>query len=428
MTHSPDDIDAPIRAKAAFLGLGQESLEALRAFRPIVEERIDAIMDEFYAHVTANGDLRAMLGDAASVERVKAAQRRHWLALFAGKLDGDYVATTRRVGLAHYRTQLSPAWYMGGYCLAFTRFLDLAGQRLSGEPDRLRRTIAAIARVVFLDMDLALGVYYEAIVAERRAAEDEQRRAKEQADTANRAKSTFLANMSHELRTPLTAIIGFAEIMMQESFGPIGSSQYRDYTRDIHTSGRHLLQVINDILDMSRVEAGKLQLTESEVEVNELFDAAVRLVADSAAAGAVHLERRIAPELPRIIADERILKQILLNLLSNAVKFTPAGGRIILSAALEPDDWLNVSVADTGIGIAADKIEKVLAPFVQAENPMQRRYKGVGLGLPLVKAMTEQHGGRFTLRSVPGQGTTTTVLLPPSRLSRGERNVARVRA
>jgi PAS domain S-box-containing protein len=240
--------------------------------------------------------------------------------------------------------------------------------------------------------------------------------AKEEAEIASRSKSEFLANISHELRTPLNAIIGFTEIMHDEIFGPIGAPKYREYLADVLDSARHLLDLINDILDIAKAEAGKLQLDEETVDVRSVMVAATRLVHERAHRAKLALGIEVSADLPAIRGDERKLKQILLNLLTNAVKFTPAGGRITVAAALAPDGDLLLTVADTGIGIAAADIATALAPFGQVDGSLQRKYQGTGLGLPLSRAMVELHGGTLDIESTVGAGTTVTIRLPASRV------------
>jgi PAS domain S-box-containing protein len=240
--------------------------------------------------------------------------------------------------------------------------------------------------------------------------------AKTAAELGNRAKTEFLANMSHELRTPLNAIIGFSEVMKGEMFGPIGHDQYREYAGDILRSGQHLLDVINDVLDMSKIEAGRMELREEVVELGDAISSCLKLIGQRV----LEMEHKLIVEAPadspRLLADAHMVKRILLNLLSNAVKFTPRGGTITLKATPHANGDLTVSVSDTGIGIAADDLEKVWLPFSQVENPMQRKYQGTGLGLPLVRSMAELHQASVDISSVVGAGTTVTVHFPRMRV------------
>ena len=252
-------------------------------------------------------------------------------------------------------------------------------------------------------------------VTDRVRAEEALRAAKEQAEFASRSKSEFLANVSHELRTPLNAIIGFSEIMRMEMFGAIGQRQYREYARDIHDSGVHLLTLINDILDLSKIEAGKYELHPTDLQLGEIVSSCLRLVKDRAAHGSLTLHAELAPSLPPLHADERAVKQILINLLSNATKFTPAGGRVTVRARTEESGDFLLSVADTGIGIAEKDIPKAMAAFSQVDSALNRKYAGTGLGLPLVRLLTEMHGGSVLLESTVGRGTTVTVRLPQKR-------------
>ncbi len=235
---------------------------------------------------------------------------------------------------------------------------------------------------------------------------------KVRAEGANKAKSEFLANMSHELRTPLNAINGFSEIMVGEMFGPLGDRRYKEYASDILGSGQHLLALINDILDMSKIEAGKMTLNLEAVAVEEVVEDAVRLVRAKADEAGLSLQAALPP-LPEVKADYRALKQIMLNLLSNAVKFTPRGGRVTVAA--EPrGDGLRVSVTDTGIGISEDDLRRLARPFEQAESQLVKTQQGSGLGLALTKSLVELHGGRLELVSEPGEGTTVSFTLPLS--------------
>jgi signal transduction histidine kinase len=250
---------------------------------------------------------------------------------------------------------------------------------------------------------------------ERQAAYDALRLAKEEAEAASRAKSGFLATVSHELRTPLNAIIGFSEMMLREVLGALGNEQYRAYAIDIHASGSHLLQIINDILDLSKAESGKLELYEDVFDLRDMIRAVGQLtstrICDAGLSNATHLP----PELPLLRADERKTKQVLLNLVTNAAKFTPPGGHIEIVGAYDDGVGLTLTVVDTGIGIGPDDIGRVLEPFVQVDSSLSRQHQGTGLGLPLVKAIMELHGGALTLESTVGVGTRVKITFPPER-------------
>jgi two-component system cell cycle sensor histidine kinase PleC len=237
------------------------------------------------------------------------------------------------------------------------------------------------------------------------------------AEGANKAKSEFLANMSHELRTPLNAINGFSEIMVGEMFGGLGDRRYKEYAQDILSSGQHLLALINDILDMSKIEAGKMNLRFEPLHLQDVVDDAVRLVRNRAESSGLVLESEL-PALPEIEADYRAVKQVLLNLLSNALKFTPHGGRIQVSAELREDalgERVRVYVHDTGIGISKADLARLAQPFEQIESQHSKTQQGTGLGLALTKSLVEMHDGALELASEPGKGTTVSFTLPVRR-------------
>lgn len=240
--------------------------------------------------------------------------------------------------------------------------------------------------------------------------------AKDRAERASQAKSDFLANMSHELRTPLNAINGFSEIMEQEAFGPLGSDQYRGYATDIRRSGQHLLAIIDDVLDMTRIEAGRTTPEEDIIDLVELLDDAVAMVRPLAEAGELTLNCPPATDRPAVCGDPRMLRQILLNLLTNAIKFTRPGGSVSVQIETGSAGELLMQVADTGIGIAPEDQERVLQPFEQVTSPFSRDHQGTGLGLPLALRFAALHGGKLELASKPGQGTTATVTLPAERI------------
>jgi signal transduction histidine kinase len=250
-----------------------------------------------------------------------------------------------------------------------------------------------------------------------RATIAELQAAKLHAEAASKAKSDFLANMSHELRTPLNAIIGFSDVMKSQILGPIGNRTYLDYAADINFSGKHLLEIINDILDVVRHESGKMELKEEVVDVEAVINEARRLVAPQALQGEVELTWRApASALPPLFCDRVRLRQMLLNILSNAVKFTGPGGSVEIAAELT--DGLQLIVKDSGVGIKPEDIARIMTPFGQVDTEYSRHHQGTGLGLTLTKALVERHGGRLSLISVPDVGTTVRLSFPAERLAR----------
>jgi PAS domain S-box-containing protein len=245
--------------------------------------------------------------------------------------------------------------------------------------------------------------------------ERELREAKELAEQANRQKSDFLARISHELRTPLNAIMGFSEVMRTERFGELRNDKYRGYANDIHSSGEHLLALINDLLDLSKVEAGKLELNFTAESIADATEHALRLLQEEARNARVLMRTAFPAKLPRVVADHRALRQIMLNLLSNAVKYTNAGGQVVVSASIEQDGSLAVRVKDTGIGMTAEQLLDALQPFTRVESPDRVR-QGTGLGLPLTKALTEANRARFHMSSAPNQGTLAEIVFPGTRV------------
>jgi two-component system cell cycle sensor histidine kinase PleC len=249
---------------------------------------------------------------------------------------------------------------------------------------------------------------------ERRNREAEE--ARHAAESANRSKSRFLAVMSHELRTPLNAIIGFSDLIRTQSLGRLQPTKYLEYAEDIHVSGQNLLAVINDILDMAKIEDGKMVLFEEAIDLGEQITGATRFVGERARQGQVALDREVAPGLPPLFADQRSIRHILLNLLSNAIKFTPGGGRIAVRVDRTEDGGLELVVADTGIGMSPEHLAIALTPFGQVANEYTRRHDGTGLGLPLVKSLAELHGAVTEIESALGEGTTVRIAFPPERV------------
>ncbi len=251
--------------------------------------------------------------------------------------------------------------------------------------------------------------------------------AAEQAHQANRAKSTFLANMSHELRTPLNAIMGFSEIMKDQHLGPVNNPRYLSYSKDIHTSGRYLLGIINDILDLSKIEAGKMSLESAEeFDFAPTVQGSLDLIGNLGDKFDVELINNLPKDGMRLLAVERMVRQILINLVGNAIKFTPAGGTVCITGGPVADGAYELTVRDSGVGMSEQDIAVALTPFGQIANLLGAKHTGTGLGLPLAKAMIELHGGTLTIQSTPYKGTAVTLTFPPARVTAGSAIAQRV--
>jgi signal transduction histidine kinase len=276
-----------------------------------------------------------------------------------------------------------------------------------------RREVRHVHFVVFRD------------ITERRQAQEALILAAEKASEADRAKSEFIANVSHELRTPLNAIIGFSEILRKQMFGELGAPQYIEYAEDINLSGQHLLDLINDVLLVSKIESGGHDLKERKLDVAMVAEASLRIVRGYPKAASLNFVTDIPEKLPSLNADERAFRQILLNVLSNAVKFTPAGGRVHLGIRVESLGDLAITVTDTGIGIPAEKVSQVTSPFFQVDGAMHRQFAGTGLGLNIVAKLAALHGAKLEIESREGVGTAVSVRFPPARVISSE-NVVRL--
>jgi len=280
--------------------------------------------------------------------------------------------------------------------------------------------------VLRMGEDARLRFKVEDLARELEETRDEALRKRFEAETANASKTAFLANMSHELRTPLNAILGFSEIIAQECFGPVGSERYRDYAGDIHSSGAHLLSLINDLLDVAKIEAGRMDLAPHALDAGRTFEIALKLIGTKAREKDQTLAIAVEGNAPGLYADERALKQILINLVSNAVKFTPLGGRIEVIGSRAANGDFQIMVRDNGPGIPREKIDSIFQPFNQVDNRFDRQAGGTGLGLALVRGLAELHGGRAWMESEMGRGCSVFVTLPVEKVGAASGFVSQV--
>lgn len=387
VTLRPDELEQSRRTEAQLRRVVEGSAQGI-----VVRTGSDILfVNEAYAH---------MLG-FSSTHELSAASRRD---TSAGRAPRDCYGAhpdDRALVAEHMRKRLAGEEFVSHYEF---RLLRSDGSILWVE------THAAVA-----DWDgQTASLSWVSDISHHKTLENELIRSRDAAEESTRAKAAFLANMSHELRTPLNAIIGFAEVIKDELFGPVGITRYAEYACDIHTSGRHLLDLINDILDHSKLEAGKHELRDEVFPLDATIRDCITLVRDRAQKSAVSIEVGITPNLPAMRGDPRAIKQILLNFLSNAIKFTPSGGAVAVRAA-EVDDSIALSVTDTGIGMSKEDIKVALSAFGQVDSKIGRQHQGTGLGLPISKSLIELHGGRLQVESHPGTGTTMTAIFPSER-------------
>jgi len=290
-------------------------------------------------------------------------------------------------------------------------------------PDGTVKWVHNVARAASRASGGEIGIWDGIVldVTAQKKAESELREARNEAELTSKVKADFLANVSHELRTPLNAIIGFSEVISDQTFGPVGVEKYLEYAHDIHESADHLLAVVNDILDLSRIEAGRATLVIEDVDAAELVDSCLRLIHGRAAEARLQLRRHVDPALPKLRVDPLKIKQILINLLSNAIKFTRSGGTVTIRVAGLADGGVSLAVSDTGIGIAKQDMAKAIETYGRIERDSSQRVEGTGLGLPLAKALAELHGGELVIESRAGKGTTVEVRLPASCVAPAKR-------
>jgi PAS domain S-box-containing protein len=371
---------------------GDTSKAQLRA---IIDFAVDAIItiDEEGIIRTFNAAAVSMFGYAAE----EAVGRNVSMLMpepYRGEHDG-YLQRYRKTGEAHF--------------IGSGR--EVLGRRKNGQTIPID---VAVSEITTAGIRLFTSIIRD--ITERKKAEWELLAAKEAAEEANRTKTRFLANMSHELRTPLNAIIGFSQMTRDQIHGLVGNERYLEYAIDINESGKHLLAIISDILDLTAVEAGKMELNAEPMGLAAVIDASVQVTAQRAKHGRVRVSISVEKDTPMIVADKLRMKQIVINLLSNAIKFTPEDGEVTIHTEVDEKGCLHIIVRDTGIGMDEDGLTTAMEPFGQAEGALSGKFEGTGLGLPLTRRLVEAHGGVLEIESRPRMGTTVTVCLPAERV------------
>jgi signal transduction histidine kinase len=397
--------DEKRRQMLGYLKIDALTIALLEQIAPVVEEHMDSIVANFYDYLTSFETTRNVFRDAAQVERLKESQKVYLRQALTGPYDEDYFQRRWRIGYIHNVISLEPQWFIGAFQLYHRLLFPLIMERFHDDPRTGLEAVQALDKIMMLDMNLGLESYWAHYIATMNQLHELNVQIKE----ASEAKSQFLANMSHEFRTPLNAIIGFTEVLQDNIAGPLNAEQ-TDYLQEIHDAGKMLLRLVNDVLDIAKVEAGRLELFAQEFSIAQLIRKSVTTIKGLAEKKGLWLEMKLPPDLGVISADPLRVQQILNNLLVNAVKFTDAGG-VTISASTENNE-LHVCVEDTGIGIRPEHREIIFDEFQQIEATQGERKEGTGLGLALSKLLTEAHGGRIWVESEFGKGSAFHVTLP----------------
>jgi signal transduction histidine kinase/DNA-binding response OmpR family regulator len=421
---SNDDIrlsEQERQTRKQYLDFTEYDVALLKELSGLFHQHIDDIVDKFYEHLTRLKETRAFFPTEEIVKRLKLAQKEYLQKIVEGMFDEKYFEHRLNVGKVHNRINLVPHWYLGTYNLYHRLIYPLIFETYKDQPAKIRDTILALDKIMNLDMQLAIDTYihsYSAELQEKvRFAEIQSKRV----EAANKAKSEFLANMSHELRTPLNAIIGFSEVLRDKLYGDLNEDQI-GFIMDINSSAHHLLQMINDILDLSKIEAGKLELKYEEFELGRTIEGVLNTLKGLASKKYLTVETSLHNPDERLVLDLVKFKQMMYNLLSNAIKFTPEKGRVTIRTRMVKDetDFLEVAVSDTGIGIAPEDYPKIFVEFKQVDSSAVRKYEGTGLGLALTKRLVGLHGGKIWFESKPGVGSTFYFMLPKSPYEKRE--------
>ena len=411
------------RLRKDFLDFTDRDVELLGDIKGLIENNADFIIDEFYKHLNKFEGTRQFFPDEEKLEYVKRTQKDYLLGIVNGKYDEEYFEHRLHIGKVHDFIRLLPQWYLGSYSLYHRILYPLIFEKYKEQPNEILDHILVIDKVTNLDSQLAIDTYIESYnsALEQKIKITEIQNVK--IEKANRAKSEFLANMSHELRTPLNAVIGFADVLRDKICGELNEEQM-EFIIDIHSSGQHLLQMINDILDISKIETGKMELLYESFVVPEVIENVNTTLKGLASKKEIEIYIEIDDDIKEITADQVKFKQILYNLLSNAIKFTPDKGAITIMVKLineedllSPDTkFMEFCVKDTGIGISSEDESKVFAEFIQIDSSYSKEHEGTGLGLALTKMFVELHRGKIWFESIENKGTSFYFTLPTKPL------------
>lgn len=397
--------DAARTRQLDFLLFDENDVALLHDLADLFQARLTEISEAFYQHLLNYAETRAVFKDEGMISRLKEAQKAYLMQAVEGPYDAAYFDRRWRIGFIHNAIQLEPHWFIGAFQLYHRILYPMILERYRDDAQAVVAHILALDKIMNLDMQLGIQSYMVHYTDTMEKLQVLNR----QIEAASTAKSQFLANMSHEFRTPLNAIIGFTEVLQDQIPGPLNAEQI-EYLGDVHNAGQHLLHLINDVLDLAKVEAGRLELFYETFPVAQTVREAVTTLRGAAEKEGLAIHLNLPPDLGLITADQIRLKQILFNLLSNAVKFTDKG-EVNVSAAIE-DGQLHLTIADTGIGIRPENMQRIFVEFSQVDDSHARRHEGTGLGLALSKRLVETHGGRIWLESQFGTGSVVHVVLP----------------
>ena len=401
----PDYSEEKCHLRLAFQELGERDIELLHDLEELFEPRLVEIAEHFYQHLLSFYETRRVFRDEGMVTRLKEAQKTYLMQSLRGPYDATYMERRWRIGFIHNAIHVEPHWFIAAFRLYHRILYPMILERWKDDSQAVVAHILALDKIMNLDMQLGIESYMVHYL-------DTMERLRElnvAIEATSAAKSQFLANMSHEFRTPLNAIIGFTEVLQDQIPGPLNAEQV-EYLGDVHNAGQLLLRLINDVLDLAKVESGRLELFYETFPVAQTVREAVTTLRGAAEKKGIAIQLNLPPDLGLITADQIRLKQILFNLLSNAVKFTDRGG-VNVSVAIE-DGQLHLAIADTGIGIRPEDMQRIFVEFSQVDDSHARRHEGTGLGLALSKRLVEAHGGRIWLESRFGEGSVFHVLLP----------------